>query len=42
MRAVVDINGIAYYTLGTPEFDAEVQEFWRRVDRIVQAEIANP
>ena len=32
MRAVVDTNVIAYYALGTPEFDAEVREFWRRVE----------
>ncbi len=32
MRAVVDTNVTAYYVLGTPEFDAEVREFWRRVE----------
>lgn len=32
MRAVVDTNVVAYYVLGTPEFDAEVREFWRRVE----------
>lgn len=30
--AVVDTNVIAYYVLGTPEFDEEVKAFWRRVD----------
>ena len=32
MKAVVDTNVTAYYVLGTPEFDAEVREFWRLVD----------
>jgi predicted nucleic acid-binding protein len=32
VRAVVDTNVVAYYVLGTPEFDAEVREFWRRVE----------
>jgi hypothetical protein len=32
VRAVVDTNVIAYYVLGTPEVDAEVREFWRRVE----------
>ena len=32
MKAVVDTNVIAYYALGTPEFDEEVREFWRRVE----------
>ena len=32
MRAVVDTNVIAYYVLGTSEVDAEVREFWRRVE----------
>jgi predicted nucleic acid-binding protein len=32
VRAVVDANIIACYVLGTPEFDAEVREFWRRVE----------
>jgi predicted nucleic acid-binding protein len=32
VRAVVDTNVIAYYALGTPEFDTEVREFWRRVE----------
>ena len=46
MRAVVDTNVTAYYVLGTPEFDAEVQEFWRRVEDPIapalwEAELAN-
>ena len=46
MRAVVDRNVIAYYVLGTPEFDAEVREFWRRVEDPIapalwEAELAN-
>jgi predicted nucleic acid-binding protein len=32
VRAVVDTNVVAYYVLGTPEFDAEVRELWRRVE----------
>lgn len=32
VKAVVDTNVIAYYVLGTPEFDEEVRAFWRRVD----------
>ena len=46
MRAIVDTNVIAYYVLGTPEFDAEVREFWRRVEdptapALWEAELAN-
>ena len=46
MKAVVDTNVTAYYVLGTPEFDAEVQEFWRRVEDPIapalwEAELAN-
>jgi predicted nucleic acid-binding protein len=46
VRAVVDTNVIAYYALGTPEFDAEVREFWRRVEdpmapALWEAELAN-
>jgi predicted nucleic acid-binding protein len=46
VRAVVDRNVIAYYVLGTPEFDAEVREFWRRVEDPIapalwEAELAN-
>ena len=46
MRAVVDTNIIAYYVLGTPEFDAEAREFWRRVEDPIapalwEAELAN-
>ena len=46
MRAVVDTNVIAYYVLGTPEFDAEVREFWRCVEDPIapalwEAELAN-
>lgn len=32
VRAVVDTNVIAYYVLGTAEFDEEVRAFWRRVE----------
>ena len=46
MRAVVDTNVTAYYVLGTPEFDAEVREFWRRIEDPIapalwEAELAN-
>ncbi len=46
MKAVVDTNVVAYYVLGTPEFDAEVREFWRRVEDPIapalwEAELAN-
>jgi predicted nucleic acid-binding protein len=46
VRAVVDTNVTAYYVLGTPEFDAEVREFWRRVEDPIapalwEAELAN-
>ena len=46
MRAVVDTNIIAYYVLGTPEFDSEVRAFWHRVDDTMapalwEAELAN-
>ena len=46
MRAVVDTNVVAYYVLGTPEFDVEVREFWRRVEdptapALWEAELAN-
>ena len=46
VRAVVDTNVIAYYVLGTPEFDEEVRAFWRRVDEpmaptLWEAELAN-
>lgn len=46
MRAVVDTNVTAYYVLGTPEVDAEVREFWRRVEdptapALWEAELAN-
>ena len=46
MRAVVDTNVTAYYVLGTPEFDAEVREFWRRVEDPIapalwESELAN-
>ena len=46
MKAVVDTNVIAYYALGTPEFDAEVREFWRRVEHPIapalwESELAN-
>ena len=46
MKAVVDTNVTAYYVLGTPEFDAEVREFWRLVDDPIapalwEAELAN-
>ncbi len=46
VRAVVDTNVIAYYVLGTPEFDEEVQAFWHRVDDTIapalwEAELAN-
>jgi len=46
VRAVVDRNVIAYYVLGTPEFDAEVREFWRCVEDPIapalwEAELAN-
>ena len=46
MRAVVDTNVIAYYVLGTPEFDAEVRAFWHRVEDPIapalwEAELAN-
>lgn len=46
MKAVVDTNVIAYYLLGSSEFDAEVKWFWERVrdalaPAIWEAEIAN-
>ena len=46
MRAVVDTNVIAYYVLGTPEFDAEVRAFWHCVEDPIapalwEAELAN-
>jgi predicted nucleic acid-binding protein len=46
VRAVVDTNVIAYYVLGTPEFDAEVRAFWHRVEDPIapalwEAELAN-
>jgi predicted nucleic acid-binding protein len=46
VRAVVDTNVTAYYVLGTPEFDAEVREFWRRIEDPIapalwEAELAN-
>jgi predicted nucleic acid-binding protein len=33
VKAVVDSNVIAYYVLGTPEFDAEGREFWQNNGR---------
>lgn len=46
MKTVVDTNVIAYYVLGTPEFDEEVRAFWRRLDDTMapalwEAELAN-
>ena len=46
VKAVVDTNVIAYYVLGTPEFDGEVRAFWHRVDDAMapalwEAELAN-
>jgi predicted nucleic acid-binding protein len=46
VKAVVDTNVTAYYVLGTPEFDAEVGEFWRRAEDPIaptlwEAELAN-
>jgi predicted nucleic acid-binding protein len=46
VRAIVDTNVIAYYVLGTPEFDAEVRTFWHRVEDPIapvlwEAELAN-
>lgn len=46
MKAVVDTNVVAYYLLGSTEFDAEVRRFWENVrdplaPAIWEAEIAN-
>jgi predicted nucleic acid-binding protein len=46
VKAVVDTNVIAYYVLGTPEFDEEARAFWRKVDDTMapalwEAELAN-
>ena len=46
MKAVVDTNVIAYYLLGTAEFETEVRQFWESVrdplaPAIWEAEIAN-
>jgi predicted nucleic acid-binding protein len=46
VRAVVDINVVAYYVLGTREFDEEVRAFWHGVEDTMapalwEAELAN-
>lgn len=46
VRAVVDTNVVAYYVLGTPEFNDEVKAFWHRIDDAMapalwEAELAN-
>ena len=46
MKAVVDTNVIAYYLLGTPDFAAETQAFWRSAGELLapslwEAELAN-
>lgn len=46
MRAVVDTNVVAYYLLGTPDFAAETQAFWRNAGELLapsswEAELAN-
>jgi predicted nucleic acid-binding protein len=46
MRAVVDTNVVAYYLLGTPDFAAETQAFWRSAGELLapsswEAELVN-
>lgn len=46
MKAVVDTNVVAYYLLGTAEFEAEASAFWQRATEVLapalwEAELAN-